>query len=188
VHRTRRLENVDVVSVQGIRCTSGARTLIDLASACDRTTLTALVDESMGSGVVSRRLLHDRATALQNGRAGVGNLLLLTADDAEARFRSWLERRAAYVLKTGAVPAPRWNEPIRADGRLIGIADACWREERLIAEFDGLRFHSGAEKRRADAKRERELVLAGWRVLRFTWLDVEQSPRVVVTALRRALT
>lgn len=188
VHRTRRLEPIDTAEIDGLPCTSVARTLIDLAAVLDRTALTALVDDAMGSSAVTRRLLHQRATALRNGRTGVGNLLLLTSDDAEARFRSWLERRAAHVLSTGGVPAPKWNEPIRAEGRLIGLADACWREKHLIAEFDGVRFHSGSDKHRADATRERELVLAGWRVLRFTYLDVEQSPEQVVAALHRALT
>lgn len=187
-HRTVRLDPCDVTTVQGVRCTTGARTLIDLAAVVDRIMLTALVDDAIGLGIVSRGHLHRRAIALRPGRRGVGVLVALTADDADARFRSWLERRAAHVLSAGDVPAPKWNEPIRDGGRLLGIADACWRTERLIAEFDGMRFHSGVDNRRADARRERDLVLGGWRVLRFTWLDVEQSPHVVVSALRHALT
>lgn len=188
VHRTRRLEPPDVVQVDGIPCTSGARTLIDLAAVVDRTLLTALVDDAIGSGVVSRSHLHVRALALRNGRTGVGNILLLTADDADNGFRSWLERRAAFVLESAGVSRPRWNEPIYEDGRLLGIADACWHEQRLIVEFDGLRFHSTPQQRRADAERERRLVLAGWRVLRFTWHDVVEQPDLMVVAIRRALT
>ena len=188
VHRTRRLEACDVKEVDGIPATTAARTLIDLAAVYDKTTLTALLDDAMGLGLVNRSWLHRRAASLQNGRRGVGILVALTADEAESKFRSWLERRAAYVLAAGGVPAPRWNEPIRENGRLLGVADACWPRQRLIAEFDGLRFHSSPEQRRADAERERELVLASWRVLRFTWLDVDQQPDTVCAALHRALT
>lgn len=188
VHRTRRLEPCDVTEVDGIAMTTATRTLIDLAGVYDKATLTALVDDAIGLGIVNHRWLHRRAEALRNGRRGVGILAALTSDDAESEFRSWLERRAAYVLRAGGVPAPRWNEPIRDGRALIGIADACWPPQRLIAEFDGMRFHSTPDQRRADAERERNLVLAGWRVLRFTWLDVEQRPDSVCAALHRALT
>ena len=187
VHRTRRLEPCDVTEIDGIPATTATRTLIDLAAVTDKASLTALVDDAMGLGIVNRSWLHRRALALRNGRRGVGILVALTSNEAESKFRSWLERRAAYVISEGRVPVPRWNEPIREGARLLGVADACWPGHRLIAEFDGLRFHSTPDQRRADAERERELVLAGWRVLRFTWLDVEQQPETVCAALLRAL-
>jgi len=187
VHRTRRLEECDVVDVEGIACTSPARTLIDMAAKVDRPMLTALVDDSLGLGLVGRAWLKRRAEALRNGRSGVGLIVNLTADGAEGNFRSWLERRAAFILETGQIPRPIWNHPVHEAGRLLGIADACWQTARLIAEFDGLRFHSTPQQRRDDATRERNLVLAGWRVLRFTWQDVEQKPQTVVEALRTAL-
>lgn len=187
VHRTRRLEECDVVEAQGIACTSPARTLIDLAAKVDRHLLTALIDDSLGLGLVGRAWLTRRAEALRSGRPGVGLILNLTGEGAEGNFRSWLERRAAFVIEAGQIPRPIWNHPVHEAGRLLGIADACWQTARLIAEFDGLRFHSTPQQRRDDAARERKLVLAGWRVLRFTWQDVEQKPQSVVEALRTAL-
>ena len=188
VHRTRRLEPCDVCSVEGIPATTPARTLIDLAAVTDRRTLTALVDDAMGLGIVNRSWLHRRAGALRKGRRGVGVLLALTGDGGEPAFRSWLERRAAHVLQVAGVPSPAWNEPVHERGRMLGIADACWPEHRLIVEFDGMRFHASPDQRRADAERERNLVLAGWRVLRFTWLDVDQQPQKVAEAIQQALT
>lgn len=54
-------------------------------------------------------------------------------------------------------------------------------------ELDGLRFHSLLAQRRRDRARQNDLVMAGYRVLRYTWQDVVKQPQRVVAEIRRAL-
>jgi very-short-patch-repair endonuclease len=64
------------------------------------------------------------------------------------------------------------------------IADFYASEERLIVEVDG-GWHGKRERR--DARRERELVVAGYRVLRVTAEEVQHALPGVVERIRAAL-
>ena len=107
VHRTRELPDEDVTTVAGVRCTTGPRTLIDLAGRFSATHCIELVDAAIGAGIATRARLYERATALRNGRAGVGTLVEFTAPDAEGVFRSTLERASPGACADTVCPAPR---------------------------------------------------------------------------------
>ena len=56
-----------------------------------------------------------------------------------------------------------------------------------MVETDGFAFHSDRTSYRNDRRRTNQLVLAGWRILRFSWEDVVHHPEEVVAAVRAAL-
>jgi very-short-patch-repair endonuclease len=58
---------------------------------------------------------------------------------------------------------------------------------RLVVETDGFAFHADRLSYRADRRRTNALVVAGWRVLRFSWEDVLHDPAHVVAVVRKAL-
>jgi very-short-patch-repair endonuclease len=61
-------------------------------------------------------------------------------------------------------------------------ADFLWWEERLIVETDGRRVHSTRRALEQDRLRDQRLVLAGYRVVRFTWKQIiHDSKRVTAT-------
>ncbi len=187
VHRTRRLHACDVCVVSGLRVTTAARTLVDLAARVDRATLTALTDDAICAGVTARSWLYGRAVTLLPGRTGVGLLVSVTAPGAEGTFRSWLERRAAAVLRLHGLPQPRWNAPVHGEHGLIGIVDSLYEPERVILEWEGPRFHDAPAQRRRDAGRFNDLQLAGYRPFRFTWHDVVERPGHVAERVRLVL-
>ncbi|CAN5363644.1 hypothetical protein BH20ACT9_BH20ACT9_12540 [soil metagenome] len=152
VHRTVDMPPCDVTDAAGVPVTSGARTLVDLAAVLDRQHLTALTDDAICARVAPRPWLYRRARALRPGRAGVQTLVTLTAPGAEGTFRSWLERRAGGLIAAHGLPQPRWNVPIHDGDGLIGIVDALYGD-RVVLEFEGLRFHTTPQQRRADADR-----------------------------------
>lgn len=162
VHRTRRLEPCDTGVVDGVPVTSGARTLVDLAARLDAATLTTLVDDAVCAGRTSRSWLYRRAVALRGGRRGVGRLVRLTAEGAEGTFRSWLERRAAWVLCSGGLRRPRWNVPVYDGQGMIGIVDALFPPERVVVDSRGCRFHTTPQQRQRDAARFNRLVMSGY--------------------------
>lgn len=57
-------------------------------------------------------------------------------------------------------------------GQFVGRVDFAWSKERLVVETDGFAFHADRRAYRADRRRGNALVLAGWRLLRFSWEDV----------------
>jgi hypothetical protein len=186
VHRTRSLARVDVIDVAGVRYTSLARTVCDLASANDVWETLAILDEAVALGA-SPRWIHQRSAALVNGRAGLVPLRQATAPDGAGTFRSWLERAAACIYRAGHLPEPEWNVPVHDAAGLIGIVDALWRQWWVISEKEGLRFHTAPRRRREDARRFNRLCDAGYAPRRFTWEDVVHRPIEVAATVLRAL-
>lgn len=60
-------------------------------------------------------------------------------------------------------------------------------EGRLVVEIDGFAYHSDAKQFAADRRRDARLAELGYRVLRFTWLDVVRDPAAVVATVQRVL-
>ena len=65
--------------------------------------------------------------------------------------------------------------------------DAYWPRHRLVVEVDGYAFHSHRRAFERDRAKDRELVLAGLRVLRVTWRQLASGPHAVVATLAAAL-
>lgn len=186
VRTTRSLPPNDVVTVGGIRYTSLARTVCDLADGKRPWDTLGLIDEAVALGA-KPRWLHQRAKELAHGRSGVALVRHATRPDAAAVFRSWLERTAEHVYRTSGIPSPSWNVRV-TDGRgLIGIVDALWAPWRVISEKEGLRFHTSPAARRRDAQRFNRLSAAGYTVRRFSWEDVVHDPLDVAATIMQAL-
>lgn len=58
---------------------------------------------------------------------------------------------------------------------------------KLAIEVDGWEFHSGRSAFERDRWRQNDLVLAGWRVLRFTAAMIRDQPELVVRQIEEAL-
>lgn len=186
VHMTRNLPPKDVLTVGGIRYTSLARTVCDLADGKRPWNTLGLIDEAVALGAKSR-WLHQRAKELTHGRSGVALVRRATSPDAAALFRSWLERTADHVYRTAGIPSPKWNVRVSDARGLIGIVDALWDPWRVISEKEGLRFHTSPAARRKDAQRFNRLSAAGYTVRRFTWEDVVRNPLDVAVTVMQAL-
>jgi very-short-patch-repair endonuclease len=109
--------------------------------------------------------------------------------DALARDRmhhgvpeSELERRALAMIKRARLPQPVRHVPV-ATYRI----DLAYPEAMLAIELDGREYHVTRERWNHDLRRQNELELAGWRVLRFTWADVTSRTEATVEQIRRAL-
>ena len=66
-------------------------------------------------------------------------------------------------------------------------ADFLWRAQRLVAEVDGRACHATKRAFEHDRRRDQRLMLAGWRVVRFTWPQVVDAPGDVCDTLRGLL-
>jgi very-short-patch-repair endonuclease len=137
--------------------TTPLQTLLDLAATRPRVEVERACSEALVLGLVTAEQL-----ARQHGR-GAAVLRRLTSEGV-ARTRSELERRFLKAVLKAGLPRPLVNQRI---GR--HEVDFVWPEQRLIAEFDGWRFHGHRVAFERDRIRDNELQLLGYTVLRFTW-------------------
>src|SRR5437899_183754 len=95
---------------------------------------------------------------------------------------STLERRFLALLRENDVPLPRTNRP--AGGRFV---DCRWPEHRLTVELDSYRFHNSRHAWEQDRRREREAYARRDQFRRYTWGDVFEQPRLLLSELRELL-
>jgi len=122
------------------------------------------------------------------GRRGVARLRLLidSIHPQNKRSRSELERRFLHLCLQVGLSQPEVNVTLEVGSRRYK-PDFLWRTQRLILEGDSRRFHDTDTAFVDDRRREQHLQLAGWRVSRFTWEQVEFEPRVLAETVRRLL-
>ncbi|MGH8935347.1 MAG: DUF559 domain-containing protein [Acidimicrobiia bacterium] len=189
VHTSVRLEAVDIALVDGLPATTPTRTLIDLGAVVHPARLEHAVDQALRDGLTSLSELRWRLARLRGrGRRGAGVMARLLSDrDAGPVPESRYEREFLGILQHSGLPTPQLQHEIREHGRFIGRVDAAWPNLRLAVEIDGHRFHATREERAHDARRENDIKLAGWQVLRFTTDQVFGERPEVVRVVTAAL-
>ncbi|MEP6952917.1 MAG: DUF559 domain-containing protein [Solirubrobacteraceae bacterium] len=175
-HRTRRIGAADVTVQRGITVTTPARTVIDCADLLTYRELRALADHGVRLDALALRHAQQRAP----GRRGAPKVTRLLG--GEVRTRSVLERALRRLCRDAKIPPPLFNEPVLGHER-----DAVWRAQRLIVEVDGGEFHAPKPAREADYERDVALVVAGWRVVRFTYDQIVREPEIVAARLHTLL-
>jgi very-short-patch-repair endonuclease len=167
---------LEVRIVDGLRVTTPARTLLDLAAREDVTR--ALAEAKV------LRLVTDAELRLELQRHpnhhGAANLAGLIATTEPTR--SELERRFAELLRRSGLPMPRFNVSL---GRYE--VDSLWERERLVVEIDGWAAHGHRVAFERDRARDAELQADGYVVLRFTWRQVVDEPLLVATRIAQVL-
>jgi very-short-patch-repair endonuclease len=105
--------------------------------------------------------------------------LPLGEGSSEERARSELEQLFLALCGRHRLPQPVVNAQV-GDCEV----DFLWRNARLIAEVDGWESHRSRSAFEEDRARDVHLSVLGYRVLRFTWRQVESDPRRVAKTIR----
>jgi len=100
--------------------------------------------------------------------------------------RSELERMFLRMCVRGGLPTPEVNAPLNVGGRRLK-PDFLWRDAGLIVEADSRRFHDTYSAYQNGRHREQLLQLAGWRVSRCTWEQVESEPQRLAQTIKGLL-
>ena len=165
VHHSR-LQDDEVTIRDRIPVTTPARTLLDLAAASTRKDLERALRQAEFHRRVDRDAL-ERLLRRHPGKRGVARLRAvldavrpgeITKSDFEIAFLAFAERHR--------LPRPLTNYPAP-----WGEVDAAWPELRLALELDSRRAHDSDGAFVRDRARDREALVAGWRVVRATHLD-----------------
>jgi very-short-patch-repair endonuclease len=186
-HRDGSLTPADRTVVDGIPCTSVARTVLDLAGEAPIWEVRKAISEAE----VRRLLDHAAVRRLikrSRGRRGVARLRMLMDEihPQTKRTRSEMEILFLQMCKRAGLPTPEVNVPMVVGGRRMK-PDFLWRDAGLIVEADSRRFHDTDSAFQHDRRREQRLQLAGWRVSRCTWEQIEREPGQLATVIRALL-
>jgi len=181
-HTVRRLHDDDRTLVDGIPVTAIPRTLLDVAEVAPHRLERAIeAAERLGLfdlGAVNA--LIERS----HGRHGLRALdAALRAYRDPPVTQSELERLFLDLCRDADIPTPACNVSVAGN-----VVDAVWEDRPLVVELDGRAFHSTRAAFERDRKRDADLQLAGYRVLRVTHRRLSDEPGEVVSAVRALLT
>jgi hypothetical protein len=191
VHRSRTLTPADVTSVEGIPCTTVARTLLDLGGVLRTRALERAFEQAETLEVLDLLALEDQLWRNRHRRAApVVRALLAEYDPSQGPTESELEESFLDLVRRAGLPAAERQAYIALDdGEPPVRADFAWRPQRLVIETDGRRYHRGSVVFESDRRKDQRLMLAGWRVTRITYRQVTREPQriaALVTTLLRA--
>jgi predicted transcriptional regulator of viral defense system len=187
VHRSSTLAAADMTVVDGIPCTTVARTLVDLGDVVSPRAVEQAVDQAEVLRVFDGKSVHE-ALARAGPRRGAGILRAVLASYKQPTLtRRQLEERFLALCRKVSLPSPAVNAWITLADGVAYQADFLWRAERFIAETDGRDVHTTRKAFEHDRLRDQRLTLAGYTVVRFTWRQVADEPGSVAEALRTLL-
>jgi very-short-patch-repair endonuclease len=178
--RVHNVRSIEWTTHRGIRVTTPARTLLDLAATVSADDLARAVEEARVLRLVTDASIH---AILEAHPRRAGTAALRRELNVEARMtRSAAERRLLDLIRQAQLPLPETN--VRVHGHEV---DALWRAQRLIVEIDGFDAHGTRAAFERDRARDAQLVAAGHRVIRITWRQLRDEPHRVVATLAAAL-
>jgi Protein of unknown function (DUF559) len=175
------LTSADVVRIRDVPTTRPLLTAIDLALHLPLTDAVAVLDGACRLRAFSAPLLRRELCRLSRPKAD------LVADLVDPARASVYESMFAVMIFLSGVTAPVCQYEVRRGGLLVGRPDFAWLARRLIVEIDGYGPHSGKAAFIDDRRRQNRLSNAGWRVLRYTPIDLLTRPEEVIAEVRAAL-
>jgi hypothetical protein len=167
VSGVRALAEDDITLVLGVRVTTPLRTALDLGRSLWRFDALAALDGFLRIGVRHEHILL--SVERFRGQRGVVQLRWL-APLADGRSESPGESALRLHWYDAGLPRPELQWWVHADGVALYRLDIALPEIRFAAEYDGQRFHAGADQREHDRNRR-------------SWLDEER--RWVVEAFEQ---
>lgn len=176
-HRTGSLDRRDIRTHLGIRMTSAARTLLDIAPRLTDPELTRAIND----GRLSRRIYPAELEALLARlptHRGAKRIRALVTPSA-GPTRSELEDTFVAFTRRHGLPEPQIN------ARVAGYeVDALFAEQKVIVELDGWEFHSDRRSFEGDRERDAALLAAGYVTVRITWERLTGDPEREARRLR----
>ncbi len=179
-HRSRTLIRADIRNHLGVRTTSPARTILDIAPRLIDRALTRAVNDARHRG-----RLHVDAIVELLGRCPThpGARRLRAVIEAPAGpTRSEFEDAFVELARRHGLPAPQVN------AHLNGYeVDVLFPRDGLIVELDGWEFHSDRSAFEDDRERDATMLEHGYETVRITWERLRNDPGREAARLRHIL-
>jgi hypothetical protein len=174
-------EHVDLHD--GLAMTNVPRTWLECSAVLPIHDLVAMGDHALRTRLATAEQLSaiTHWGFRRRGVASARRALPLLDPRAESPAESWTR---VHLVSSG-VPHPECNVDIYDRGMWVARVDMCWRQAKVIVEYDGA-VHLQEEMRRRDAQRRNALQSAGWLVITFTADDLRR-PWLMVSQVRQAI-
>jgi hypothetical protein len=189
-HRVRAPRRDEVGTVDGIPCTSPARTLVDLAGSVGDRTLRSCFERAAQRKVLAIPAIE---ASMDPGRRGVKSLRTLVDEwrraapiSKKGKLKSPLEAKVLPLVTRRGLPAPLLNAPVEIPNGRIEV-DFLWPAQRLAVEADSRDFHGTEVAFERDRWRDRELFRVGYNTLRVTHHQAEHETAAVVETIAARL-
>jgi hypothetical protein len=184
--RSGQIRDDEVVIVDGITCTTPARTAYDLGRRLPLDTgvirIDALLNATRASipQVESVVLRYSGARGIRKVRTALGL--------ADAGAESPQETRLRLLLVRSGLPRPVTQIPVTNDwGRVVRRIDMGWPEWMVGAEYDGEQHWMDPARHAEDIERLEFLAAKGWAIVRVSARQLRYQPALVVERVRTAL-
>ncbi len=171
---------------EDVPVTTVPRTILDLAA-----TQPQSVEPALRQAEYLRRFDSLSLPDLLNRYPGHrGNRALRAAldrrRDTTGHTRSAFEDRFLAFLDRYDLPRPHFNAWLTVGPDRFQV-DCLWPERLQIVELDGWSAHGTRSAFHEDKARDRALAVAGYRVTRLTWSQLDDEPASIAADLRRLL-
>jgi hypothetical protein len=187
VHSAGLLLSAEITDVAGIPCTTPARTLVDLAAVVRPDAVEYAIHTAQSKRRVTRAQIAAVVAHLPGRRGtGVVRSILRLTDESEDDARSRNERRFRRIVRQAGLPEPVGNFWIPLDEHPAGgvEVDFAWPDRRIAVEIDSAIYHETERAFINDPARDRALMLAGWRPIRFSDRDLIEHRAKVAAQMR----
>lgn len=182
VHRSRDLPEEEITVVNGIRTTTAARALLDIAASEQKKHLKSAAVAGENERAWRQHEL-DRAAARGKGWTGIQNFreVALVFDPEDLLTESELEIQVRQFLRDWDIDLPTVNVPTG-----VGRVDAIWEKEKLIVEADSWTHHRSREQFENDRRRDNLNLARGYRTLRITDRAMVDRPAETARLIKQA--
>jgi very-short-patch-repair endonuclease len=173
-----------LTAVNGDRCTTVARTVIDIARSGSFREAVVVGDAAIRehcSVTTMRDVLDECASWADVGKARVALGFL------DRRSESPLESVSRVIIHERKLPPPEPQFVIDAGGPTPYRLDFYWEEQRVVGEADGMMKYHDPEVLRAEKVRQERLERLGLTVVRWTWREMLFETEETMARLSYAL-
>lgn len=168
LHRSRSLTRRDVTTHYGIRVTTLARTLLDLADTLPDRALARAVNDAQ---LKQRSVKHQLAALIARSPGRNTSRLRRFVEDTGSPTRSVFEDAFVACVEHHGLPRPELNQ--RVAGHEV---DAYWPRHGLAVELDSRTHHGTDLAFEIDRDRDVDVLIAGVPVVRLTWRRFTSQP------------
>lgn len=177
-----------LVSVDGVRATGVARTVLDVSRTWPFASALVAADHALHAGWTTAPRLAAELDAAGRGR-GVWHARRVVGAASAASESVGESLSRARMIELG-LPLPALQHPVEDADGLVGRVDFWWEDRGLVGEFDGrLKYRADGvrdarapeERVWAEKRREDRLRALGLRVVRWTWQTALDPARLGAT-------